>query len=144
MHHEDMREILYPDEDEESDPNQSDPEDECAWVDLAPEVPNPIDEAIQSCIEQHRRKAAQFNMVSMIRALHPTYLALKHWTENWTSKEAENLFVNCRCPPSNCTQQLVDLIDIMGVFFSDCATFLSISQTILCTPDYKKVNTGGM
>ncbi|KAA1106727.1 hypothetical protein PGTUg99_015017 [Puccinia graminis f. sp. tritici] len=91
---------------------------ECAWVTLDEEIPNPIDQVIQSRIEQHRRDARNFNLASVIRALHPTYMALKHRTQNWTGPEAAHSFVNCRCAPHTVTKRMVDMIDIMGEPFN--------------------------
>jgi hypothetical protein len=114
MRDDDIQETMYPDDDDDDDPDQSETEDDCIWVNLAPEVANPIDTAIQSRIEQHRREAAQFNATSVIRALHPTYMALKNRTKNWTGPDADKSFVNCRCLPSDLTHRMVDLIDIMS------------------------------
>ncbi|PLW53305.1 hypothetical protein PCANC_06164 [Puccinia coronata f. sp. avenae] len=88
---------------------------ECPWVDLTPEVTNPIDDVLRSRIEQHRREAAQFNLRSVFDTLHPMYLALKSRTKNWTGPNADQSFVNCKCLPHTLTKRFVDTIDILDV-----------------------------
>ncbi|KAA1132381.1 hypothetical protein PGTUg99_004211 [Puccinia graminis f. sp. tritici] len=129
----DQDEILEPAYDHEIPPDNT-PDDQTEdednqWVTLTEEPPpNPIDEAIASRMEAHRRKARLFNSSVVLRLLHPIYIALKHKTQNWAGPEAANSFVNCRCLPHTLTKRYVDLVDIIGqhrVKLSFCR----------CTPD---------
>ncbi|PLW41042.1 hypothetical protein PCASD_07964 [Puccinia coronata f. sp. avenae] len=99
---------------DESDANESNQDIECPWVNLYADVTNPIDQVLQSRIEQHRREAAQFNLRSIDETLHPTFMALKYRTQNWTGPDADHSFVNCRCLPHTLIKRFVDTVDIMG------------------------------
>ncbi|KAA1103498.1 hypothetical protein PGT21_019702 [Puccinia graminis f. sp. tritici] len=115
----DHDEVLQPAYDHElpsEDTPDDQPEDEeDNWVTLDEEPPpNPIDEAIASRMEAHRREARLFNSSVVMRLLHPIYIALKHKTQNWAGPEAANSFVNCRCLPHTLTKRFVDLVDIIG------------------------------
>jgi hypothetical protein len=115
----DHDEVLQPAYDHElpsEDTPDDQPEDEeDNWVTLDEEPPpNPIDEAITSRMEAHRREARLFNSSVVMRLLHPIYIALKHKTQNWAGPEAANSFVNCRCLPHTLTKRFVDLVDIIG------------------------------
>jgi hypothetical protein len=99
---------------DESDANKSDQDIECPWVNLYADVTNPIDQVLQSRIEQHRREAAQFNLRSIDETLHPTFMALKYRTQNWTGPDADHSFFNCRCLPHTLIKRFVDTVDIMG------------------------------
>ncbi|KAA1115642.1 hypothetical protein PGTUg99_018995 [Puccinia graminis f. sp. tritici] len=113
--YDDMNIDIPPNEDQEqADSAEVDADTQAEWVTLAPDITNPIDEVIQSRIEQHRREARNFNMASVMRALHPTYIALKLRTENWAGAEAAKSFVNCRCLPHTLTKRTVDMVDIVG------------------------------
>jgi hypothetical protein len=100
----------------ESDGDETQQEIECPWVNLSADVPitHPIDLVLQSRIEQHQREATQFNLRSLNETLHPTYMALKYRTQNWTGPEAEQSFVNCTCLADTITTRTVDTVDIMG------------------------------
>ncbi|PLW19178.1 hypothetical protein PCASD_20547 [Puccinia coronata f. sp. avenae] len=87
---------------------------ECPWVNLSEEVTKPIDLLLRSRIEQHRHEATQFNFRSIIEMLHPTYLALKYRTENWSGVDASKSFVNCKCAPHTFTKRIVDTVDLLG------------------------------
>ncbi|PLW50273.1 hypothetical protein PCASD_01704 [Puccinia coronata f. sp. avenae] len=108
LQHDDILQPIYndipgPDQadgmENESDGDESQQEIECPWVNLSADVPitHPIDLVLQSRIEQHQREATQFNLRSLNETLHPTYMALKYRTQNWTGPEAEQSFVNCTC-----------------------------------------------
>ncbi|PLW36549.1 hypothetical protein PCANC_15495 [Puccinia coronata f. sp. avenae] len=95
----------------ESEGDESQQENECPWMNLSADVPvpQPIDLVLQSRIEQHRREAAQFNLRSLNETLHPTYMALKSRTQNWTGPEAERSFVNCTCLPDTLTTRFANI-----------------------------------
>ncbi|PLW11123.1 hypothetical protein PCASD_23837 [Puccinia coronata f. sp. avenae] len=118
FHREDILEDRYedhPNSHRDATDSETEPEDECEWVEIHEEgTLNPIDSIIEARKAQHRELAKQHNYSIMIESLHSEYMRLKFKTKNWAGSWASNDFRNCNFLPSNKSARLVDLVDISG------------------------------
>lgn len=76
--------------------------------DCAPKLDD-VKNAIQEDLESLRQQELHLNLDSLVRHLHPVYMAQKLCTKNWTTPESYANFYNCNCQGKT---RVVDLVDI--------------------------------
>ena len=90
-------------------PNENTIDDWTARLHLT--EPDEVDIAIQDNLARLRQEALRLDWDSLVKHLHPIYMAQKLRTKNWTTPESYANFSNCNCQVRT---RVVDLVDIYG------------------------------